>query len=281
MASSGVTPSNLYTLTPSNLSDTPNPPNPHTAMLSTPTLTLASTFLHITPTSDNAKTGPILVTTTTSLTCPDACPFKRTVDGVNGCYADGGPLAMHWRQVTLGRRGKPWVNALAQLAAELRRKGRGATWRHNQAGDLPGQGDVIDAAGLADLVKVNADASAHGFTYTHKPLVGSAHASANLAAVQAANAGGFTVNASANTLAHADALAELGGVPVVVVVAHDAPDTLATPAGRKVVVCPAQRRDDVTCSTCRLCSRAERSVIVAFRAHGASYRRAEAATVSA
>ncbi len=249
-------------------------------MLTTTTLALASTFLHVTPTSDNAKTGPILVTTTTALTCPDACPFKRTVDGVNGCYADGGPLAMHWKQVTLGKRGKPWVDALATLAAELRRKGKGATWRHNQAGDLPGQGDVIDGDALAALVKVNADASANGFTYTHKPLVASPHADANLAAVRSANAAGFTVNASANTLAHADALADLGGVPVVVVVKHDAPDTLATPAGRKVVICPAQRRDDVTCASCRLCSRGDRSVIVGFRAHGASYRRAEASATA-
>lgn len=241
------------------------------------TAAASTTFLHITATSDNVKTGPILVTTSSAITCPDACPFKRTADGVKGCYADGGPLAMHWKQVTLGRRGLPWVDALASLAAELRRKGRGATWRHNQAGDLPGLGDVIDADALAALVKVNADASAHGFTYTHKPLVGSAQAEANLAAVQSANAAGFTVNASANNLTHADALADLGGVPVVVVVPHDAPDTLATPSGRKVVVCPAQRRDDVTCSSCRLCSRGERSVIVAFRAHGASYRRAEAA----
>jgi hypothetical protein len=249
-------------------------------MLPTRTLALASTFLHVTPTSANVKTGPILVTTTSALTCPDACPFKRTRDGVKGCYADGGPLAMHWQAVTLGKRGEPWADALATLAAELRRKGKGATWRHNQAGDLPGQGDEIDADGLAALVKVNADAHARGFTYTHKPLVGSTQADANLAAVKAANAGGFTVNASANNLAQADTLAALGGVPVVVVVAHDAPDTLATPSGRKVVVCPAQRRDDVTCASCRLCSRSDRSVIVAFRAHGASYRRAEAAATA-
>ena len=245
------------------------------------TAAASATFMHVTPTSDNVKTGPILVTTSSAITCPDACPFKRTQDGVKGCYADGGPLAMHWKLVTQGRRGFTWADALAHLAAELRRKGRGATWRHNQAGDLPGLGDAIDAPALAALVKVNAGASAKGFTYTHKPLTGSPHAAANLAAVQSANAQGFTVNASANNLAHADTLAALGGVPVVVVVPHDAPDTLATPAGRRVIVCPAQRRDDVTCATCRLCSRGERSVIVAFRAHGASYRRAEAATLAA
>lgn len=236
---------------------------------------LDTTHVHVTPTSDNAKTGPILVTTTSAITCPDACPFKRTKDGVRGCYADGGPLAMHWRKVTEGKRGEAWPAAMRTIAEALRRKGKGATWRHNQAGDLPGQGDEIDAAGLGDLVKVNAGAGAHGFTYTHKPLLGSPHAGANLAAVKAANAGGFTVNASANNLAHADALAELA-VPVCVVVAHDAPDTITTPAGRRAVVCPAQRRDDVTCASCRLCSRSDRSVIVAFRAHGASYRRAEA-----
>jgi hypothetical protein len=249
-------------------------------MLSPNALALASTFLHVTPTSDNVKTGPILVTTTTALTCPDACPFKRTADGVQGCYADGGPLAMHWKQVTLGKRGLPWVDALLALGRELKRKGKGATWRHNQAGDLPGQGDMIDGDALAMLVKVNADASARGFTYTHKPLVGSVHADANLVAVKEANAGGFTINASANNLTHADTLAGLG-VPVCVVVAHDAPDTLTTPAGRKAIVCPAQRQEGVTCASCRLCSRADRSVVVAFRAHGASYRRAEAATASA
>lgn len=244
-------------------------------MLPTNTLALAATFVHITPTSANEKTGPILVTTTSAITCPDACPFKRTADGVQGCYADGGPLAMHWQKVSRGKRGQPWPDALATLAVELKRKGKGATWRHNQAGDLPGLGDAIDAGAIAALVKVNADASARGFTYTHKPLVGSPHADANLDAVLAANAGGFTVNASANTLAHADTLAALG-VPVCVVVEHDAPATMATPEGRKVVVCPAQQKDNVTCATCRLCSRSARSVIVAFRVHGASHRRAEA-----
>jgi hypothetical protein len=232
---------------------------------------------HLTARSANAKTGPIVVTTSTAKTCPPACPFSRT------CYAKGGPLALHWRAVTTGERGAPWRRFLADLRVALDQAPRGQVWRHNQAGDLPGAGDRIDAAALEGLVAVNAAAGARGFTYTHKPLIpadapagaaGAALARANLDAVVAANAAGLTINASANNLAHVDALADAlaGRAPVVVVVAADAPETIATPAGRKVVVCPAQTRAGVTCATCRLCSRADRKVVVGFRAHGTGAR---------
>jgi hypothetical protein len=47
---------------------------------------------HFTRKSQNRKTGPIPTTVTSADTCPDACPLKA-----KGCYAKGGPLAMHWR----------------------------------------------------------------------------------------------------------------------------------------------------------------------------------------
>jgi hypothetical protein len=238
---------------------------------------MSADHYHVTPTSANAKTGKILVTTSTAKTCPPACPFRR------GCYAKGGPLALHWAAVSRGERGLPWRSFLRALADALALKGEGATWRHNQAGDLPGCGDRIDVKRLDALVAVNAAAKARGFTYTHKPVTtadaggDAALAAANLAAIQAANAAGLTINLSANSLAHADALADVaqGRAPICAVVPHDAPDRLTTPAGRRAVVCPAQVREDVTCATCRLCSRAGRSVVVAFRAHGAAARHAE------
>ncbi len=64
--------------------------------------------------------------------------------------------------------------------------------------------------------------------------------------------------------------------PVVTVL----PDTvhgnvaLHTPAGRRIVVCPATYREDVTCASCQLCQRADRKVIVGFPAHGASHKKA-------
>jgi hypothetical protein len=149
----------------------------------------------------------------------------------------------------------------------------GTLWRHNQAGDLAGTGDTIDVAALASLVSANV--GKRGFTYTHKPTDNPN----NRDAVAYANANGFTVNLSADTLTEADELASLGIGPVVVVVTRDAPEKLATPQGRRVVVCPAQTRDDVTCQSCQLCARASRDVIVGFRAHGAGARKAEAVTV--
>lgn len=214
--------------------------------------------VHLTLKSANEKTGPIPVSTTSAATCPDACPFKK-----NGCYADGGPLAIHWRAVTEGQRGHDWSDFTAQIAALP----DGQLWRHNQAGDLPGAGDSIDPAALGDLVRANI--GRRGFTYTHKPATAE-----NLHWIRAANDWGFTVNLSANDLAHADALADTG-LPVVTVLPIDAPAKLETPAGRTVVTCPATYRDGVSCATCQLCQRANRSTIVGFPAHGAGKARVQ------
>lgn len=216
---------------------------------------------HLVAKSGNEKTGPIPVTTTGAQTCPKACPFRNDREG--GCYAQGGPLGMHWRAVTDGRRGSGWKGLCEAIAALP----DGQLWRHNQAGDLPGDGVAIDADALSALVTANK--GRRGFTYTHyEPS-----AAGNGAAIAAANADGFRVNLSANNPAHADDLAALGIGPVVCVLPEDAIENTRTPAGRRVVVCPATQRDDVNCATCQLCQR-QRDVIVGFPAHGSSKRKA-------
>lgn len=219
--------------------------------------------VNLTLKSRNAKTGPIPVSTTTQHTCPKACPFNRSNSG--GCYADGGPLRIVWDKVTDGRVGVDWdtfCNDIATLPADT-------LWRHNQAGDLPGIGDAIDAKALAKLAKANT--GKRGFTYTHKPM----HTKSNREAVRKANQAGFTVNLSGNNLAHADDLADLGIAPVVVVMPANQTANTVTPKGRKVVVCPATVRDDVSCKTCGLCQRM-RDAIVGFPAHGNAIRKADA-----
>ena len=223
---------------------------------------------HLTLKSRNAKVGPIPVSTTSAASCPDACPLKGA-----GCYADGGPLAIHWRKVTNGEAGVSWDEFTAQIAALP----EGQLWRHNQAGDLPGENNAIDEAMLAQLVDANE--GKRGFTYSHKPVLGiSIGAERNARAVQDANEAGFTINLSANTLAEADKLADLAIAPVVVVLdakegeRHD----VTTPAGRKVATCPATYRDDVTCASCQLCQRKDRKVIVGFPAHGMRKKAASA-----
>jgi hypothetical protein len=217
-------------------------------------------YIQVTRKSRNSKTGDIPVTTTSEETCPHACPLKA-----NGCYAEAGPLAILWRKVTAHKMGMAWDAAMSEIAALP----NGTLWRHNQAGDLPGIGDAIDVAALAALVKANR--GKRGFTYTHKPLAGG-----NGGAIAAANAMGFTVNLSANNLAHADELAASNAGPVVVVLPADATRATVTPDGRKVAICPATISDNVTCKTCGLCAIANRKAIIGFPAHGPSKRKASA-----
>jgi hypothetical protein len=224
-----------------------------------------ATRVHITMRSANAKTGPIPVTTTSSESCDPACPFMGS-----GCYAESGPLALHWRKVTNGERGLDW-NAFVAIVDAMPLD---TLWRHNQAGDLPGIGASIDAGKLAQLVRANN--GKRGFTYTHKTVTGdSVKATHNRRAIREANQDGFTINLSANNLTHADELSELNIGPVVVVMPRDASNTL-TPAGRRVVICPAETRDDVTCETCQLCARRDRNgIIIGFPAHGSGAKKAE------
>jgi hypothetical protein len=217
--------------------------------------------VHLTLVSSNAKTGPIPVSTSSACTCSDACPFKA-----NGCYADSGPLKLHWSKVTSGQRGFDWSSFLAKV----RTFPAGQLWRHNQAGDLPGVGDKIDATALSQLTEANT--GKRGFTYTHKPLTDS-----NLSALRAANAAGFVVNLSANSVSHADTLAKLG-LPVAAVVPADSADRFTTPEGNRVVVCPAQRVDNLSCDKCRLCAKGNRGFIVGFKPHGTGAKRVQKIT---
>lgn len=219
--------------------------------------------VHLTLSSRNAKTGPIPVSTTSAESCPNACPFNNANKG--GCYADAGPLAMHWRKVTQGVTGDAFGTFLDKVA----RLPKGQLWRHNQAGDLMGQGDMLDTVALAALVKANRGRK--GFTYTHKPLPTQEERDA----IKQANANGFTVNLSGNDLAHADSLYDMDIGPVVVVLPKDTTQSVVTPKGRKVIVCPATVRDDVSCATCGICAKM-RKAIVGFPAHGTSVKKANA-----
>jgi len=218
---------------------------------------------HFTAKSQNVKTGPIPTTVTSAATCPDACPLKA-----KGCYAQGGPLAIHWRAVTQGKRG----GSLQALCDNIAALPEGTLWRHNVAGDLPGEGDTIHRQDMVALIEANIGRK--GFTYTHKPP----SRADNATLIHYANNMGFTVNLSANTLAHADQLAALNIGPVVVVqdaIEGTRADTV-TPEGRKVATCPATYRDDITCKSCGLCAVRDRKVIVGFPAHGAAKRAAAA-----
>jgi hypothetical protein len=139
---------------------------------------------------------------------------------------------------------------------------------------LAGKNQEIALELLKDLV--NANQGRKGFTYTHKPVLDGQEGpiQSNRAAIKNANAQGFTINLSANGLNHADKLAALGIGPVCTILPDQNPVNRTTPQGRKVVICPAQTRDNTTCATCGLCQRADRSVIVGFMPHGSQQKKA-------
>jgi len=205
--------------------------------------------------SANRKTGPIPVTMTTRDTCPDSCAFKGA-----GCYAEIGPIAWHWRKLQNSARALDLVS----LCAHIRTIPGGALWRHNVAGDLPGTGEAIDVPALDRIARANR--GRRGFTYTHK------HASDdNLTAIRAAARRGFTINLSADNAEQADTLA-VTGLPVVVVISTGAAKVSHTPAGRKIVQCPAETSTRVTCATCGLCQLADRPYLIGFKPKGARRR---------
>jgi hypothetical protein len=223
--------------------------------------------------SQNKKTGPIPVSMSEPGTCPPSCAFYDT-----GCYALYGKLSISWRRTSA--RGIPWDEFLRRVASLP----DGTLWRHNQAGDLAGAGDAIDGDALRALTTANA--GKRGFTFTHKPVLRtvpltpfrraqkrrnsprpSAMVLSNRRHIARANAQGFTVNLSADSIEEADALHALGIGPVVTVLPENAPHRIETPKGNLVVVCPAQTGNR-TCATCGLCAKTQRKAIIGFRAHG-------------
>ena len=218
------------------------------------------TMYHITPKSKNSKVGPMAVTTSTATTCPSACPFRD-----NGCYAEGYPLKGHWIKVTEGKRGDDWKTFLGKIK-ELP---AGSKWRHNQAGDLPGDTRDLDSTKCADLARANE--GKRGFTYTDYYVLDNFQ---NAIIGNSMNNLGFTVNVSANNLDHADKLCDLNIAPVATVLPIEQTTNTVTPKGRKVVVCPATYKDNVSCSDCMLCEKRDRKVIVGFPAHGTGKKKA-------
>ena len=187
---------------------------------------------------------------------------------MKGCYAKYGPTGMAWRNVDSGK-AKEAVE-WPQFIRKVKALNNGALWRHNQAGDLNGYGDFIDTGMLDQLVAANK--GKRGFTYTHYDTLDKP---SNALAVALANDAGFTINLSGNDIAHADKLKALDIAPVVVLMPRDADKVTTTPEGNKVVICPAENTNKVTCLKCGLCAIADRDYIIGFRAHGTAAKTVE------
>lgn len=217
---------------------------------------------HLTKKSSNIKTGPIAVSTTSKDSCPSTCPLKG-----NGCYAESGPLLLHWNKVSDSSRGidlQTFIDALKTLP-------EGSCFRHNQAGDLPHYSGFINYKELEAITEACAERKLIAWTYTHHK-VDNSH---NVEVIQKANTDGLTVNVSAHSQQHAlDVYRK--GMPAVCIVPKDTQVNTWCNDGVKFVVCPAQTKANKTCADCKLCANAERTCVVAFKAHGTQAKKVEA-----
>lgn len=179
-----------------------------------------------------------------------------------------GPLNIHWNKITNGERG---VN-LADFCDIVSALPSDQMWRHNQAGDLAGDGDTIDREALLELARANAGRPV--ICYTHKPLN-----KPNIEAIREARELGFNIVISTQSPEQA----HYYGFPAATVLpssmAKDENETEAAyraRVGRETIVCPATYRDDVSCASCGLCARLHPGTTIGFPVHGAGKKKAEA-----
>jgi hypothetical protein len=223
-------------------------------------------WYHLTKKSSNKKTGPIAVSTTSKDSCPSTCPLKG-----NGCYADSGPLRLHWDAVSDGPyREKPRGTDIESFIRDLKSLPEGSCFRHNQAGDLPHFDGLIDGKVLGKITDACAERKLTAWTYTHHdPVV-----LINEEKIKRACSRGFTVNISAHN--QEDAVDCFNrNMPAVCIVPKNETRKHWEHDGVKFLVCPAQWSDK-NCAECKLCSVADRSCVVAFKAHGTQAKKVEA-----
>jgi hypothetical protein len=177
-------------------------------------------------------------------------------------------MKFHWDKLDSGERGV----AMAEFFRLIAALPPAQLWRHNQVGDIVANGGRISRRFLRGLIAANR--GKRGYTYSHHDLA----LGENLALIRQANRQGFTINVSTESELAADRAVAAGLPAVVAVPSTETRTAWDTPAGNRVVVCPAQREGStVDCATCQLCYQRPAGLIVAFIAHGTSKAKANAA----
>jgi len=217
---------------------------------------------HLTLRSSNVKTGPIPVSSSPRQTCAPSCPFLN-----NGCYGENHGLNFHWNAVSDGSRGVSAPEFFRLIAALL----PGQFWRHDQVGDFPHTLGRISRRFIKGLIAANKGKK--GYTFSHHDL----KLGENLSLLKSANRQGLTVNISTETEAAADSAIAAGLPAVLTVSSTEKRITWQTAAGNRVVTCPSQRVEDLTCMVCELCHKRPSKLIIAFVAHGSGKNKVNAA----
>lgn len=206
----------------------------------------------------NAKTGDIPTgyigrnVEDALASCGD-CPLKpKTAGGNGGCYAWSGTPNL------ILRRTKAKSTRVEQLDFLDAVDERHPQARYARLGAL-GDPAVLSRDEVVDMREALAARRMGLLSYTHAWFDGGHHLRG-------------LVMASCDELWEVDEAIDAGWRATVVIPADTPHRGIRTPAGRRVVVCPAQRRDDVTCNSCGACDAGKKGPIIGFLQHGQGFK---------
>jgi hypothetical protein len=223
--------------------------------------------------SGNEKTGPIATTAVgTCRSCVD-CSHK----GTGSCYFESGfrtralnerlNAAVVKQKASIERIATAEARAIDGLLTGKKRDGSnrvtGRPLRIHVGGDAPTPeaARIIAAAARRFTERVNAPS--YGYTHAWRRVPRSAWK-------------GVSILASVETLADARKALRRGYAPAIIVARFEG-SKASEFEGIRLIPCPAQTRDDVTCNDCRLCMDADKLVklnaAIAFEAHGTGAKR--------
>jgi hypothetical protein len=211
--------------------------------------------------SSNEKIGPVSTTYAPTTHCVD-CPLKN-----NGCYAETGMVGIHVKRLNAAARdshASPVRTAKQEARGIDGLKARGQALRIHTSGDCPTREAARIVADAAERFVKRGGGTPWSYTHAWRRVPRKAWRS-------------VSVLASVETLADA-ARATRRGWAVARVVPQFSSDKAWLEGGIRWIPCPAQTRNNVTCSTCKLCLDDDKfraiGAGIAFEAHGSSKRKA-------
>ncbi len=209
--------------------------------------------------SKNVKIGDVDATyASVASTCPSTCSLKD-----KGCYAQQGNVGIYANRLE---------KTSAIVAATAEAKAIDASYR---GGSVPERNVRIHVSGdsktivgtkriAAAVKRWKARGGKAAWTYTH------AHSR-----VHRKHWGSVSVLASLDNISQIAAARQQGYAPAIIVNKFDGAKAFML-EGVKFIPCPAQTKDNVTCTSCKLCWDSDRlyksNMGIAFAAHGVQKR---------
>lgn len=206
--------------------------------------------------SGNSKTGEVSATYASQITCPDSCPHKG-----RSCYAESGLTGFTTRRVNRNAQGLENDQVLlAKLEAELIDSLKAIRpLRVHVVGDCSTD-ETARIVGSA-MRRYSSKNGQIAYTYTHA-----------WRDVKKASWQGASVLASCETVEDIKEARSLGYASTIVVESHPENGKAYFKEGHLLIPCPAQTRDDMNCSKCKLCFDSQklfdRQATIAFSPEG-------------